>query len=168
MTGFADGGIRAYTTTKEEAFMAPCAFWTFDASRISTSLSRDEELLIEVYMEKGREDLADCVRQGLVYRLLDPRCWTDASLAMIQHFRRTFGVGIQEITIPETVSAWETECLDLFKDDPGLPAILARHRYCQEKRAAEETPSWVTGVGDMDIGFPQEFGVPPIPGVVSP
>jgi hypothetical protein len=136
---------RAFTTTKEEAFMAPVAFCN-DGDY--GSLSRDEELLIAIFVEKGRGDLAECVRRGPFYRLLDVQRGSFTSLDHVKCFRKAFGVDQSDVTIPVSWAAWVAECIELYKDEPGLSTIIARHEYCEAKRAAQLPKTKATGGGN--------------------
>jgi hypothetical protein len=119
---------------KEQAFMAPKAFMPEMGRDLQESeeldpLSREEELLIEAYEAKGRPDLADCVRSGPMYRLIDIDHQDPfRTIQGVTRFRRTFGRGIEDLTFPKTITDWQTECLEIFHDDPGLANFSAEDR----------------------------------------
>jgi hypothetical protein len=125
---------RVYTTVKEQAFMAPKAFMPemgrdLQDSEELDSLTREEELLIEAYEAKDRPDLADCVRSGPMYRLLDiDHQYPFRTIQAVTRFRRTFGRAIMDLTFPKTIDEWQDECLELFHDDPGLAMFSAEDR----------------------------------------
>jgi len=114
--------------------MAPKAFMPDMGRDRQTSeeidtLSREEELLIEAYEAKGRPDLADCVRSGPVYRLLDiDHQQSFRTIQSVTRFRRTFGRGIEDLTFPKTIEDWQAECLEIFRHDPGLAMFSAEDR----------------------------------------
>lgn len=84
-------------------------------------LSQDEELLSHIYMERHRPDLAECIRQSPKQRLLlEPILGVCKTIESIRRFRRAFGEDQEGITMPETLAEWTAECLEIFKDDPGL------------------------------------------------
>lgn len=109
------------------------ASWLFapDTTRANGSyaghldrLSRDEELLCTIYQEKGRPDLADCIRDTPKMRiLLEPIHWWRSDVESIRRFRTVFGQGQTDIAMPSTVQEWTAECLERFKDDPKIAEI---------------------------------------------
>jgi hypothetical protein len=117
--------------------MAPKAFlfeWGYDFQRSEEldTLTREEELLIEAYEAKKRPDLAECVRSGPKYRLVE----IDQPIGFnfiqgVIRFRRTFGRGQKDLTYPKTMNEWVAECLEIFKDDPGLEMFSAEDRMPQ-------------------------------------
>jgi hypothetical protein len=119
---------------KEQAFMAPNAFMPemgrdLQESEELAPLSREENLLIEAYEAKGRPDLADCVRSGPMYRLIDiDHQGPFTTIQGVTRFRRTFGRGIKDLTFPKTYDDWQAECLEIFHDDPGLAMFTAEDR----------------------------------------
>jgi hypothetical protein len=91
-----------------------------------------EKLLIEAYEQKDRPDLADCVRSGPMYRLIDlDRPIFFRTIESVRRFRRVFGRGEPDLTYLKTMSEWSAECLEIFKDDPGL------EMFSEEERATE-------------------------------
>jgi hypothetical protein len=119
---------------KEQAFMAPKAFMPemgrdLQESEELAPLSREEKLLIEAYEAKGRPDLADCVRSGPMSRLIDiDHQGPFRTIQGVTRFRRAFGRGIKGLTFPKTYDEWQTECLEIFHDDPGLAMFPAEDR----------------------------------------
>jgi hypothetical protein len=119
---------------KEQAFMAPKAFMPemgrdLQESEELAPLSREEKLLIEAYEAKDRPDLADCVRSGPMYRLIDiDHQGPFRTIQGVTRFRRTFGRGIKDLTFPKTYDDWQAECLEIFHDDPGLAIFTAEDR----------------------------------------
>jgi len=120
------------------AFSAPKAFLRgldYQDSEELDSLTREEELLIEAYEARQRPDLADCVRSGPMYRLIgidDQYSFRD--IRAVTRFRRTFGRGEQRLTFPKTMNEWQAECLEMFKNDPGLAIYSAEDRLPEPER----------------------------------
>jgi hypothetical protein len=96
------------------------------------TLTREEELLIGAYEAKQRPDLADCVRSGPAYRLLEiDHQYQFRNIRSVTRFRRTFGSGEKNLTFPKTMNDWQAECLEMFQDDPGLQIFSAEDRLPQ-------------------------------------
>ena len=116
--------------------MAPKAFLGLEQeSGELDSLTREEELLIEAYEARQRPDLADCVRSGPMYRLIEiDHQHPFRSIEAVTRFRRTFGGGEQGLTFPKTMNDWQAECLEIFKDDPGLAMYSAEERLPEPER----------------------------------
>lgn len=126
--------------------MAPKAFLRANGedSQMSEdldSLTTAEELLIEAYDQRQRPDLAECVRSGPKYRLIDiDRTPPFRTIQAVRRFRRTFGDGIKDLTFPESMNDWVAECLELFHDDPGMERFSAEDRLPQPDRVLPRGP----------------------------
>lgn len=121
--------------------MAPKAFWRnfgldFQRSEDLDALTREEKLLIEAYEDRRRPDLADCVRSGPKYRLIEiDHQFPFRSIEAVTRFRRAFGRGEKDLTFPKTLNEWQAECLEIFHDDPGLAMFSAEDRHPEPERA---------------------------------
>jgi len=63
--------IRAYATTKQEAFSAQHLFGARNLREGDLSITPEEQQLIDIYHELGRPDLANCIQHGRKYGLLN-------------------------------------------------------------------------------------------------
>jgi len=120
--------------------MAPKAFQQHMGEDIQESqdldtLTREEEFLIEAYEAEGRSDLADCVRSGPKYRLIEiDNQFGFRNISNVTRFRRTFGRGEKDLSFPQTMNDWQAECLEMFHDDPGLEMFSAEDRRPEPER----------------------------------
>jgi len=107
----------------------------FQESEELDDLTREEELLIEAYEARQRPDLAECVRSGPKYRLIDiDHQFPFMNIQAVTRFRRAFGQGEQGLTFPKTMNDWQAECLEMFHDDPGLALFSAEDRLPEPER----------------------------------
>ena len=109
----------------------------FQESEEFDDLTREEELLIEAYEARQRPDLAECVRSGPKYRLIEiDNQFPFMDIQAVTRFRRAFGQGEKGLTFPETINDWQAECLEIFHDDPGLAMFSAEDRQPEPERPA--------------------------------
>jgi hypothetical protein len=123
-------GFSASTTSKSDAFMS--ARWLSSSGTQGTeagrdkdldSINRDEELLCAIYEEKGRPDLADCIRQTPKMRVLLESINGCRFVESIRRFRRIVGEGQDDVSMTETLEEWTAECMERFKHDPKIVEI---------------------------------------------
>jgi hypothetical protein len=130
--------ISANTTCKTHAFSAiEAIFGTKDWLFGNNALTEGEVMLCEAYEQRGRSDLADCVRNGRKYQRLEyvignvilfmyagGGSFGDATLlGMLNGLVDAFQ-GDKAGPLPETREAWFEWALSRHSDDPGLPEIM--------------------------------------------
>ncbi|KAJ5585625.1 uncharacterized protein N7459_005425 [Penicillium hispanicum] len=117
-----------WTVPKAEAFCSPCMMWPvaeiYDGSN---ELAADELRLAAIFLERGREDLANCVLNGRkVQRFLFGLGLKSSFLDMetiprlFKGLQRTFNLE------DEDWETWKNKALKKWKDDEFLLKLLAR------------------------------------------
>jgi hypothetical protein len=118
----------AYSTIKEEAFGSPRFMRSQQISiraTLDAPLSDAEELLIEAYIARGRDDLAGCVVGAKKYRAL----WQiPESMADIQRLRELLEVE-DDVPLPTRRNEWLLKLVMLcYREDIGMLEDYERSR----------------------------------------
>ncbi|WVW80440.1 hypothetical protein I302_102422 [Kwoniella bestiolae CBS 10118] len=132
----------AYVTTKAEAFSTPYIFnrtgeYIFLGSN---EMTEDEKSLIETYVRLGREDLADCVRNGRLYTRLQRIGQYDKAYKK-SGFREVFDVIPSDFDPPKTDADWTVYMIRRYAHDVGLQGYMAKYEWSLE-RAEKEAMEW--------------------------
>ena len=135
--------IRAETTCKTAAFGAPRwalsqAFWDGDMA-----LSELEVKLCEAYERRGRQDLADCVKNARVYQLLDSYLGTDfytyednLRRYFLGHFHAMQRTLDPSCTLDTSTSIprWISQMTKKHEGDEGLTVVKEMDRQSHKAR----------------------------------
>ncbi|WVF66851.1 hypothetical protein IAT40_001593 [Kwoniella sp. CBS 6097] len=118
----------AYTTNKEDAFCSPIGWVHKDfLNGKNDQLSSPEQALVQAYVDQGRLDLAECVRNGRKYhRLTGFMRDMTTNIQTLNATRRAFlGQPDDHPGQPNTREEWLALKKEEFKDDEGLKRLLA-------------------------------------------
>ncbi|KAL5363031.1 hypothetical protein BJX96DRAFT_111919 [Aspergillus floccosus] len=116
------------TVPKAQAFCSPCMMWPVaEFYKGSNMLTADELRLAEVFRDKGREDLANCVINGRKAQRFFFGLGTDASYVNTQTFLSLFA-GLQEAFCSgnEEWENWKAEALERWKSDGLITRLLGQ------------------------------------------
>ncbi|KAK8853366.1 hypothetical protein IAR55_004070 [Kwoniella newhampshirensis] len=112
-----------YTTSKAEAFAAPCAFSSAAEyyQKGTTALSNLEEMLISEYVRLDRPDLAKCVRKGKKFQFLNDMVGEEPNRVLMDGLRECFGRKRMGF---ESEAEWEEWGRELYRHDMGLTELM--------------------------------------------
>lgn len=127
----------AYVTTKAEAFSPPKMCFG-SAAHMDGDNAPDEieKLLVAAYLEYGREDLADCVRNGRIYNRLArsvgyaPIVWELNALTRAAYGEDTTAM------IYKTAEEWQAAAKEKYKDNEALQRLIRQDEGKAGPRAA--------------------------------
>ncbi|RXK35575.1 hypothetical protein M231_07160 [Tremella mesenterica] len=123
----------AYVTTKAEAFASPRFCWEPEMPGCELEkLSLEDELLIQAYERHERPDLADCVRKGHLYPLLN-RMIGEGHDHLLANLLTNLALGVDLKDLPATREDWFTDALERFKDDPYLQDMIELDKVYRER-----------------------------------
>ncbi|WVQ62804.1 uncharacterized protein L199_000953 [Kwoniella botswanensis] len=119
----------AYTTTKAEAFASPMYFLPseFYHEGSNDMFSPREYALIEAYQSLGRDDLADCVKNGRKYqRLIYFLKCMFTNVLELNAIRKAFLKIPDEVDddMPKTEEEWVEKMLIKWQEDEGLRYLV--------------------------------------------
>ncbi|WWD08812.1 hypothetical protein V865_006925 [Kwoniella europaea PYCC6329] len=119
----------AYTTTKDEAFASPMYFLPskFYHEGSNDMFSPREYALIEAYQSLGRDDLADCVKNGRKYqRLIYFLKCMFINVLEVNAIRKAFLKIPDEVDdgMPKTEEEWVEKMLIKWQEDEGLRYLV--------------------------------------------
>jgi len=123
--------LGAVLTAKAEAFAAPPGLAPLDFRTGDNRLSLIEEMLADSYVELGRPDLAEFVRNGKKYQRLDQltKIWLQPWEALNAARRAVLGMDEDEAPgQPQGWDAWIDAAKERYSDDAGLKALLGAER----------------------------------------
>nr|XP_019007641.1 uncharacterized protein I206_07656 [Kwoniella pini CBS 10737]OCF46422.1 hypothetical protein I206_07656 [Kwoniella pini CBS 10737] len=123
----------AYVTTKSDAFSTPHFFnRTFAYMKGSNSLSHAEDLLIECYKRHGRDDLAECVKEGKLYLRMERIGYYDPAFTK-SGFREVFGEDVpKDFNPPDDDAGWRKYMLKRYEHDQTLKEVIDKYGTKQE------------------------------------
>ncbi|KID85908.1 Protein kinase-like domain protein [Metarhizium guizhouense ARSEF 977] len=120
----------AHTSTASDAFNSPIGFLPVaDFYNGKNSLGDDETIFAQLLEAKGRQDLAQFVRDGRLQHRFAFCCGYD--LADWDGFLGLFRGLREAVAVDEGMewNEWKTVALDRYKDDSGLQLVLSK---CQD------------------------------------
>ncbi|WVW80450.1 hypothetical protein I302_102432 [Kwoniella bestiolae CBS 10118] len=134
----------AYVTTKEEAFSSPSFMYEDGTPNPDTRLTPAEEVLAECYENLGRQDLADIVRNGKIYKSLDGigsfYRGDRSQLDVLEAFDTVDDVLPPSFQPPLKIgSEWRLYLIERYKDDISLRHIIERVGWKEEDRVQRGT-----------------------------
>lgn len=126
MTGIIDWEW-AHTATADDAFNSPIGFLPVaDFYNGKNSLGDDETIFAQLLEARGRQDLAQIVRNGRLQHRFAFCCGYD--LADWDGFLGLFRGLREAVAVDEGLewNEWKTVALDRYKDDSGLQLVLCK------------------------------------------
>ncbi|KAK8000591.1 hypothetical protein PG990_013191 [Apiospora arundinis] len=117
----------ARTVSKEDAFSSPCMMWPVSAFYDgSNELAEDEVKFARMYEDRGRPDLARCVREGrkiqrLAFATDNLNGGERDAIGLFGGLRSAFDPGDDL-----DWEAWKKAALERYKDDQVLQGLLAK------------------------------------------
>ncbi|WWC88161.1 uncharacterized protein L201_003066 [Kwoniella dendrophila CBS 6074] len=128
----------AYATCKGEAFAAPHIFYECLAFiRGQNQLTKEENILIDIYEKNDRLDLADCVRNGRLYQRLAKIGLYNPAFTR-KGFMEPFGLNpAPEFDPPNILVDWRIYMMMRYQVNEGLQEMLKKHDYSIEKAQIE-------------------------------
>jgi hypothetical protein len=135
--------LRAYLTSKGEAFSAWDAFLHDDWNDGVHEPSPTALILLASYEKLGRPDLAECVRRGTKYKMLQGLTSMDYDVQSVEELndlRRAFleipdGQAEDE---PKTNLEWDTRAIERYQDDERLQDLLKRYPLSGDQAVTSE------------------------------
>jgi hypothetical protein len=120
---------RSYTSCKADAFIPPYSFNNGPYWDGSNVLCPYELALMDAYLQLGRPDMAEIVKNGKKFRRLNDFVFTDfPGFVQLDSLRRAFrgdpDANEGEVISEESVRA---TLLEKYKADEGLRFVVARH-----------------------------------------
>lgn len=134
---------RAYLTSKGEAFSAWDAFLHDDWNDGVHEPPPTALILLASYEKLGRPDLAECVRRGTKYKMLQGLTSMDYDVQSVEELndlRRAFleipdGQAEDE---PKTNLEWDTRAIERYQDDERLQDLLKRYPLSGDQAVTSE------------------------------
>lgn len=135
-------------TTKAAAFAAP--MWTYEDDDYQMGINRmtpEEKLLCEAYISKGRNDLAECVRNARLHQRISdmfkcgywPLLPDENLLGMLNGLADAIAPSDKDI-LPTTLQQWQQETMARHADDPDLPTVVELENNLKEIRPPRNAP----------------------------
>jgi hypothetical protein len=140
--------IRSFITSKEDAFAAPDGF-VRPLRAQGLSLSPLETALAEAYISLNRPDLAQLVRSGKKYQLLEVAVSGEAMIGReLRAMRSAFkAVDLTAADEALTTLEWIAEARERFRGDQGLEMLMAERkqelsRFVRHEHGLVENSNW--------------------------
>jgi hypothetical protein len=121
-TKVTDGPHRASTTSKEEAFAAPCSLVDVQSFfEGSNELCEAERMFAQAFENSGRPDLSACVRNGKFYQRLWMITGQAPDFDMLKAFVHD---GTGEVIESKTMEDWVEVAKGRYADNEAVKRLL--------------------------------------------